>query len=26
MAGLVLIASILFHIIHATFFLDFWSI
>jgi formate dehydrogenase subunit gamma len=26
MAGLVLIASILFHIIHASFFLDFWSI
>jgi cytochrome b subunit of formate dehydrogenase len=26
MAGLVLIASILFHIVHATFFLDFWSI
>ena len=26
MAGLVLTASILFHIIHATFFLDFWSI
>jgi cytochrome b subunit of formate dehydrogenase len=25
-AGLVLIASIIFHIIHATFFLDFWSI
>ena len=25
-AGLVLTASILFHIIHATFFLDFWSI
>ncbi|HUQ87002.1 MAG TPA: cytochrome b/b6 domain-containing protein [Vicinamibacterales bacterium] len=25
-AGLVLIASILFHIVHATFFLDFWSI
>jgi cytochrome b subunit of formate dehydrogenase len=25
-AGLVLIASILFHVIHATFFLDFWSI
>ena len=25
-AGLVLIASILFHIIHATFFMDFWSI
>ena len=26
MAGLVLTASIIFHIIHATFFLDFWSI
>ena len=26
MAGLVLIASILFHIVHASFFLDFWSI
>ena len=26
MAGLVLTASILFHIIHATFWLDFWSI
>jgi formate dehydrogenase subunit gamma len=26
MAGLVLTASILFHIVHATFFLDFWSI
>ena len=26
MAGIVLTASILFHIIHATFFLDFWSI
>jgi cytochrome b subunit of formate dehydrogenase len=26
MAGVVLIASILFHIVHATFFLDFWSI
>jgi formate dehydrogenase subunit gamma len=26
MAGLVLIASILFHVIHASFFLDFWSI
>jgi cytochrome b subunit of formate dehydrogenase len=26
MAGLVLAASIVFHIIHATFFLDFWSI
>jgi cytochrome b subunit of formate dehydrogenase len=26
MAGIVLIASILFHIIHATFFMDFWSI
>ena len=26
MAGIVLIASIIFHIIHATFFLDFWSI
>ena len=25
-AGIVLIASILFHIIHATFFMDFWSI
>jgi cytochrome b subunit of formate dehydrogenase len=25
-AGLVLIASIIFHIIHATFFMDFWSI
>jgi cytochrome b subunit of formate dehydrogenase len=25
-AGLVLIASILFHIVHATFFMDFWSI
>ena len=25
-AGLVLTASILFHIVHATFFLDFWSI
>jgi cytochrome b subunit of formate dehydrogenase len=25
-AGIVLIASILFHIVHATFFLDFWSI
>ncbi len=26
MAGIVLTASILFHIVHATFFLDFWSI
>jgi Prokaryotic cytochrome b561 len=26
MAGIVLIASILFHIIHASFFMDFWSI
>ena len=26
MAGLVLAASILYHIIHATFFMDFWSI
>ena len=26
MAGLLLTASILFHIVHATFFLDFWSI
>src|SRR5689334_21986118 len=26
MAGLVLTASILFHLVHATFFLDFWSI
>ena len=25
-AGIVLIASILFHIVHATFFMDFWSI
>jgi formate dehydrogenase subunit gamma len=26
MAGIVLVASILFHIVHASFFLDFWSI